>query len=196
MWYGAYTTRIQQGRTAYAESKDGIRWTKPDLGLREFAGRPSNVCFSLQPDPHCNEYELPRDIVRADEAAPDRRYVLFLHSQGPYRFTIDVATSPDGIRFTRASHNGRHYAFDDAPLPHMLHGAPFVLHEPHYWWADRGPRPTRKRAANSPPGRLGRGARGPRERRIRALETHPRTVRFDRGGSEKTLSWPIPGGGR
>ncbi len=150
MWYGAYTTRIQQGRTAYAESKDGIRWTKPDLGMHDFAGSSSNVCFSLQPDPHCNEYELPRDIVRADEAAPERRYVLFLHSQGPHRFVIDVATSPDGIRFTRAGHNGRHYAFDDSPLPHMLHGAPFVLHEPHYWWAIVGH------------GQLGKGPRTPR----------------------------------
>lgn len=150
MWYGAYTTRIQQGRTAYAESKDGIRWVKPDLGLHDFAGRGSNVCFSLQPDPNCNEYELPRDIVRADEAAPERRYVLFLHSQGPRRFVIDVATSPDGIRFTRAAQNGRHYAFDDSPLPHMLHGAPFVLHEPHYWWAIVGH------------GELGKGPRTPR----------------------------------
>jgi hypothetical protein len=150
MWYGAYTTRIQQGRTAYAESKDGVHWVKPNLGLHDFGGRPSNVCFSLQRDPHCNEYELPRDLVRADEAASNRKYVLFLHSQGPHRFVIDVATSPDGIHFTRASHNARHYAFDNSPLPHMLHGAPFLLHEPHYWWAIVGH------------GELGKGPRTPR----------------------------------
>jgi hypothetical protein len=104
----------------------------------------------LQPDPNRNEYELPRDIVYADEAAPERNHVLFLHSQGPHGFVIDVATSPDGIRFTSAAHNGRHYAFDDAPLIRMLHGAPFVLHEPHYWWALVGH------------GELGKGPRTPR----------------------------------
>ena len=150
MWYGAYTTRIQQGRTAYAQSQDGIRWVKPDLGLHDFAGRQSNVCFSLQPQPNRNEYELPRDIVYADEAASERKYVLFLHSQGPHGFVIDVATSPDGIRFTPASHNARHYGFDDSPLTRMLHGAPFVLHEPHYWWAIVGH------------GELGKGPRTPR----------------------------------
>ncbi|MCH2211750.1 MAG: hypothetical protein MK110_10635 [Fuerstiella sp.] len=135
MWYGGYAFRLQQGRAGYAESPDGIHWKKPDLGVAQFAGRPGNICFSLQPGPNCNEYQLPLNIVR-DEAAPsDRRYVLFLHTQGPHGFIVDVATSPDGLRFVRAPHNARHYAFDTTPRNSTLHGAAVVLHESDYWWA-------------------------------------------------------------
>lgn len=135
MWYGGYVRRLQQGRTGYAESRDGIHWVKPTLGLLPFAGKASNLCFSLQPGLNSNEYELPVHVVKDEDGPPERRFVMFLHTQGPQGFIVDVAVSPDGRRFTRARHNARHYAFEEAPRKSTLHGGAKVLHEADYWWA-------------------------------------------------------------
>jgi hypothetical protein len=135
MWYGGYVHRLQQGRAGYAESSDGIHWTRPKLGFFRFAGKGTNICFPLQAGLNSNEYELPVCIIRDDHAPAQRRYTLFLHTQGPHGFIVDVATSRDGYRFVRAAHNARHYAFDETPRNSTLHGAAVVLQEPHYWWA-------------------------------------------------------------
>ena len=102
-------TGCSREEPAYAESSDGIRWSKPDLGLVRFGGRQTNICFSLQPGLNSNEYELPVEVIRDEAAPPERRYLMFLHTQGPHGFIVDVATSPDGRRFVRAPHNARHY---------------------------------------------------------------------------------------
>ncbi|MEK7404574.1 MAG: hypothetical protein AAB225_05655 [Acidobacteriota bacterium] len=135
MWYTGYTERLHQARTGYAESRDGVHWTKPKLGLFRFSGRETNIVYPPQPDLHSNEYEIPISIVRDDEGPPERRYVLFLHTQGPHGCIVDVATSPDGLRFTRAPHNARHYGFDPAPVKSSLHNGAVALHESGYWWA-------------------------------------------------------------
>ncbi len=135
MWYGGYTMRFQQGRTGYAVSRDGVHWERPALDLFKWNGENSNICYSLQPGPTSNEYELVSSVVRVDEAAPERRYVMFLHTQGPHGFIVDVATSPDGLHWTRAAHNARHYAFEVANGKLTIHDPPEVFHEPHYWWA-------------------------------------------------------------
>ncbi len=135
MWYGGYVRRAQQGRAGYAESKDGIHWSKPRAGLLPFAGKPSNLCFSLQSGLHSNEYELAVDVVRDDDGPPERRYILFLHTQGPHGFIVDVATSPDGRHFTHARHNARTFGFEEVPRSYSLHGSAVVLREGDYWWA-------------------------------------------------------------
>jgi hypothetical protein len=52
MWYHAYppdrSSRITEGVT-YAESDDGIHWTKPDLGLIEYQGSKANNLVGPQP---------------------------------------------------------------------------------------------------------------------------------------------------
>jgi len=48
MWY-----QINDGgnRIGYAESQDGLAWTKPDLGLIEFEGsKDNNLCLFLAPE--------------------------------------------------------------------------------------------------------------------------------------------------
>ncbi len=135
MWYGGYVSRLRQGRAGYAESRDGIRWTKPKLGLHTFGGRPTNIVLPLQTGLLSNEYELPQSVVRADEAPASRRYTMFLHTQGPHGFIVDVATSADGYRWTRRAHNSRSHAFGEEPRPNELHPAAVVLHEPHHYWA-------------------------------------------------------------
>ncbi len=134
MWYSGYVPRLSQGRAGYAESADGIVWTKPKLGLHRFGGRNTNIVFPLQSDLHTNEYELPHSLF-VDPRETRRRYVLFLHAQGPEGFIVDVATSPDGLHFTRSPHNARHYAFDEKARSSTLHEAAVPLRDGDQVWA-------------------------------------------------------------
>lgn len=50
MWYFAFNTErkpdeLDRGGYAYAESRDGIHWEKPDLGVVEFRGSKRNNLF-------------------------------------------------------------------------------------------------------------------------------------------------------
>ena len=54
-----------------------------------------------------------------------------------YGYIVDVATSLDGLRWTRVAHNARNYAFTTPPK-RTIHRAPFVVHEPHCWWIFTG----------------------------------------------------------
>jgi hypothetical protein len=135
MWYGGYVAEMPQGRAGYAESTDGVHWTRPVLGLHTFDGRASNIVLPLLPGLYTNEYALPQSVVRADEAPPSRRYLMFLHSQGPRGFIVDVAASPDGRRWRRVAHNARRHGFDEVPRHTALHPAAVVLHERDYFWA-------------------------------------------------------------
>ena len=119
-------SRLRQGRAGYAESRDDIHWSRPALGLHKFGGEQTNICFPLQPGLSHNEYQLPVEVVRDDEAPPKRRYVMFLLSQGPHAFIVNVAVSPDGRNFSVAPHNARHYGFDSEPRDSTLHGTPVV----------------------------------------------------------------------
>jgi hypothetical protein len=91
----------QGNHVGYAESRDGIAWTKPELGLIEFHGSKANnlVVSSFQPEVagggHCHN---PGVIQRPDEADPQKRYALygFDGEAGHPR----VAFSADGLRWT------------------------------------------------------------------------------------------------
>jgi len=70
----------------YAESRDGIRWTKPLLDIHKFDGEKSNL---LLIGPHG------AGVFRDDrEADPKRRYKMFVRSRG-----MSVAFSPDGLHW-------------------------------------------------------------------------------------------------
>lgn len=97
LWYQALN---QGNHVGYAESRDGIVWTKPDLGLIEFQGSKANnlVVSAFQPEAagggHCHN---PGVIQRPNEADPQRRYALygFDGNAGHAR----VAFSADGLRW-------------------------------------------------------------------------------------------------
>ncbi|MEZ5385982.1 MAG: hypothetical protein R3F13_10755 [Prosthecobacter sp.] len=60
MWYlGMHETENKSGQApgwwrpmCYAESKDGVHWTKPELGLVEFNGSTKNNICLIEGDPH------------------------------------------------------------------------------------------------------------------------------------------------
>jgi len=74
----------------YAESKDGVRWTKPELGIIEFDGsKKNNIILRSVVD---------GTVFIDPKAAPERRYKL-LHTVGPHAGGLRVSYSADGIHF-------------------------------------------------------------------------------------------------
>jgi dienelactone hydrolase len=89
---------IVPGPLCYAESDDGIHWTKPNLGQLLFKGSRDNNAIDLPSALTANA------TIIKDESDPDpqRRYKLVFWSQyDPYDYpTMRLATSPDGIQWT------------------------------------------------------------------------------------------------
>jgi hypothetical protein len=92
---------------AYAESRDGIRWDKPNLGLVEFNGNKNNNLVSIEPADH--PFAVANDYVSVlrDEADPDpeRRYKMVYIAYLPQQrhSTGITAVSADGLRWKLAS---------------------------------------------------------------------------------------------
>lgn len=110
LWYQAFTGPFAQKRThrclvCYAESTDGIHWTKPDLDLFDYNGiSPTNIVMignGGYSDRYTNSVLLdPRD------PDPARRYKMATYDftvgdDGIERPGLVVAFSPDGIRWTK-----------------------------------------------------------------------------------------------
>ena len=92
---------------AYAESADGIHWTRPDLGLVEFRGSKHNNLVRIEP---ANEpYNRAFDFVAVyyDAADPDasQRYKMAYITHDIARASGSTATavSPDGLRWQLAN---------------------------------------------------------------------------------------------
>lgn len=101
MWYypvsyGKDPSDLTQGPVCYAESDDGIRWRKPNLGQVEFKGSRENNGIKLP------EQRIEGVHVIKDEEDPDpsRRYKMVYNPHNGRTFTIQTATSPDGIDWT------------------------------------------------------------------------------------------------
>jgi hypothetical protein len=96
MWY--YAAREGLTWVAYATSRDGLSWEKPQLGLIEIAGsRANNAVFcpegwrviglsGVVPDPEAPEDERYKLMIPADKGEDDKAYLR--------------AVSPDGIHWT------------------------------------------------------------------------------------------------
>ncbi|HOX59206.1 MAG TPA: twin-arginine translocation signal domain-containing protein [Candidatus Paceibacterota bacterium] len=96
LWYQVLTKGNHVG---YAESIDGIHWTKPDLGIIEFNGsKANNFCLSAaQREVGGGECHNPSVLRCPEPADPDKRYALFGFDgkAGHAR----VAFSPDGLHW-------------------------------------------------------------------------------------------------
>jgi hypothetical protein len=107
MWYVAFDddpnnkVASSRWRAAYAESVDGVTWTKPHLGLVEFGGSTKNNLLDMGG----GAWGFVNLKVIKDEADPDpsRRYKMTAHVY--YRHTRRLGTllpfvSADGLRWT------------------------------------------------------------------------------------------------
>ncbi len=106
LWYVAFDDKkdhkvaSERWRAAYAESPDGLNWTKPNLGLVEFNGNKNNNLILTEPAP----LGFVNLKVLKDDADPDpqRRYkatghVYFRHNTR--LGTLAPFTSSDGLRW-------------------------------------------------------------------------------------------------
>src|SRR5262245_5638390 len=90
-----YECRYRDEKTphqyAWAVSKDGITWTKPNFGLVEFAGSKDNNLF-----PTPDGLRLFHVVYDPDDPDPQRRYKGFLGASGRR-----PAVSPDGLNWKK-----------------------------------------------------------------------------------------------
>lgn len=108
MWYGASYPNAKRDDDAfccYAESSDGLHWTKPELGLVEYAGNTSNnILFSSAQTGGM----LPGHIFIDDRDGPAQRYraVGTRFREPEQAFSVYGGSSADGI----------HWSFPSEPL--------------------------------------------------------------------------------
>lgn len=103
MWYQCFNGAYLNG---YAESKDGIRWVKPNLDLRAYDGsKKNNLFLSITQDPlekppfkDMGQCHLPSVIKRPWEPDVAKRYALFCYG-ADYKHARE-AFSPDGTKWT------------------------------------------------------------------------------------------------
>lgn len=125
MWYLGMIQRMLQGTQApgwwrpmcYAESDDGVRWVKPDLGLVEFNGQTHNNICLIESNPaslsRVNDFLTV--IHEPDAPDPSRRYKVAFIAHPPFEdvrggrskigpdekrwASFVCATSADGLRW-------------------------------------------------------------------------------------------------
>ncbi len=107
MWYIALneelsemTERKDVFRPAYAESTDGINWTRPSLGLVEYQGNRQNNLLQISPGPM--GFINLKVLVEPDEPDPQKRYKMsaqtWWHSDSGFgRGTLVTLFSADGL---------------------------------------------------------------------------------------------------
>ena len=125
MWYhlhhhGAYYN-------AYAESADGLSWTKPNLGLIEYDGSTdNNLYLTVSDDPdqippnrgsgQCHNASV---IKQPWEEDPQKRYALYCYGVD-YR-KARVAFSPDGLRWTFVAETAEKALFSSGDVLNFFH---------------------------------------------------------------------------
>ncbi len=106
LWYVAFDddkenpVASERWRAAYAESVDGLHWTKPNLGLVDYKGNKDNNLIDVDPSPlgFVNLKVLRDD----DDADPQRRYKATGHVYFRHHTrlgSLAAFTSPDGLHW-------------------------------------------------------------------------------------------------
>ncbi|HEY3132318.1 MAG TPA: hypothetical protein VGL91_22880 [Acidobacteriota bacterium] len=132
MWYVAWDEESIQAmdrgelflpRLAYAESDDGIHWTKPSLGLVEYHGSKANNLVEIE-----SGVLWPSIIFEPEEPDPAKRYKMMFKAEGregilarysevKLIMSALCAFSADGLHWRLSQHN--------PPLKANLEGANF-----------------------------------------------------------------------
>jgi hypothetical protein len=106
MWYVAYDDDDQnkvatsRWRAAYAESRDGLHWTKPDLGLVEYHGNKNNNLILTDPSPF--GFVNLKVLYEPDASIPEHRYKISTHVYFRHHTrlgTLAPFASADGFRW-------------------------------------------------------------------------------------------------
>ena len=109
MWYIAYDEEslrmlekrsIYGWRAAYAESTDGIHWSKPNLGLVEYRGSRNNNLVLVDPPDLFGEHLVV--LEEPDDPDPSRRYKMMMTTKWQNSWTSVPLYSGDGLRWNLA----------------------------------------------------------------------------------------------
>src|SRR5690606_21943519 len=111
MWYSTNTNTFERNfNVAYAESNDGLHWTKPSLGLVPYNGsRDNNLLFPNFTDPAQPPagFNAAVSLVVRDDDDPDpaRRYkMIFISATLEGANTIYLTWSAEGIHWHLPPH--------------------------------------------------------------------------------------------
>lgn len=128
LWYVAVGDELDdtkpasaRWRAAYAESDDGLRWTKPDLGLVEFRGNKHNNLILTDPAPL--GFVNLKVLADPDDPNPERRYKISTHVYFRHNTrlgTLAPFASADGLCWkllVEATPVNAELAKDDLVLP-------------------------------------------------------------------------------
>ncbi len=96
LWLITSTPDPGAAGTTYVESRDGIAWTKPNLGQYAFRGSRENNFVALDPTMQWPENAIENTVYDTDDPDPNRRYKGFLGCYGR-----QPIVSPDGIHWRR-----------------------------------------------------------------------------------------------
>lgn len=84
--------------TCYAESKDGIHWTKPNLGLYEYNGSKDNNIVLMNQAPFSHNFA---PLIDTRPGVPENE--RFKAIAGTHKEGLHTFVSPDGKRWTKTS---------------------------------------------------------------------------------------------
>jgi hypothetical protein len=117
MWYVAFDDDVDnrvasaRWRPAYAESRDGLHWEKPNLGLVEFRG--SRLNNLIRTDPAGLGMINLKVLRDDDDANPQQRYKISSHVYFRHQSRLGSLApfvSPDGLRWKLLSDAQPHHA--------------------------------------------------------------------------------------
>lgn len=96
LWMITSTTTPGAGGTTYAESGDGIHWTKPILRQKEVSGSLENNFVTVDPQLEWAANAITNVVYDPDDPEPARRYKGLGHCDGR-----EPLISPDGMHWKR-----------------------------------------------------------------------------------------------
>lgn len=100
------------GSVCYAESSDGLKWEKPDLGVIEFNGsKANNIIFDTS-----YYIDYPSVLIDEDEPDPAKRYKMTIYLHKPGNKGLYLFTSADGIVWSEPERLGIPNATDTTVL--------------------------------------------------------------------------------
>lgn len=103
MYYLAWNTQKPEVRAAYAESKDGLHWVKPKLGICEFNGsKENNIILDSTMNPNIDNFMVFRDDN--PNCRPGEKYKAVVRYPGEDgKNELWAMFSEDALHFTKGN---------------------------------------------------------------------------------------------